>query len=217
MKVSIFQHEPGEHAGLFEQLFRDWGVEYRYVHLFETHELPLVDATHLLIMGGSMSVHDEWEYEFLKEEKKLIRDWICEHRPLLGICLGAQLIAHALGGRVGKCPQEIGWVPLSRTSGDTHHLFPDKFFSFQLHSETFEIPEGGALLCTGNRVMNQAFSYHSAIGLQFHPEVTPAMIHDWTGHLPLDEKKKIEAGSANHLVTNLALCRNIITRFLHSL
>lgn len=215
MKVVILQHERVEPAGLFEHLFREKGVEYQDVCLFETNELPPFDATHLLIMGGSMSVHDEREFGFLKEEKELIRNWVSMNRPLLGICLGAQLIALSFGGQVSKSEQEVGWVPLFRASGDIHHLFLDKFFSFQLHGETFAIPEGGTLLCTGKWVINQAFSYHSAIGLQFHPEVTSPMILDWTEQRTIKEKKKIEAGSAHHLGNNIVLCRNITTHFLN--
>jgi GMP synthase (glutamine-hydrolysing) len=215
MKLAILQHEPGEHAGFFEQIWKELGIEYRSITLYETQEIPILEETHLLIMGGSMSVHDEREYPFLREEKNLIRHYVKCRYPVLGVCLGAQLIADALGGRVYPDRKELGWTPLSGLSGAHPALFPRQFHAFQLHGDTFEIPPGGILLCSGEQVTNQAFSIRSAVGLQFHIEMTIPMIEKWTRDCSSQEKEQIRFDTSRYLLSSNHICRQIGMWFLH--
>jgi len=107
--VVIFQHAAEEPAGILEPLLVGLGANVSSVRLFETNELPPVAATHVIFLGGPMSVNDEREFQCLSQEKALIRAAVKARRPVLGICLGAQLIASACGARVYPCIQEIGW------------------------------------------------------------------------------------------------------------
>jgi GMP synthase-like glutamine amidotransferase len=132
-----------------------------------------------------MNVYEEDLYPFLREEDLFIKEAIQRGKHILGICLGSQLIAKALGAKVSKAPvKEIGWYDVSLTKiGSQDLLFsnlPKTFSVFQWHGDTFEIPKGGKLLATANSVPHQAFRYgDNTYGLQFHLEVTEEMIHEW--------------------------------------
>jgi len=108
-KIAIFQHEPAEAAGYLEQVFSGHNVPFEYVRLWETGEVPRTDATHLVFMGGPMSVNNEREFPYLREEKELIRRAVKKGTKVLGICLGAQLIASACGAPVYRSVSETGW------------------------------------------------------------------------------------------------------------
>ena len=100
MKVSVFQHEPTEPLGYLEQVFFERSVPFEYIRLYETVEIPRIKATPLVFMGGPMSVNNEREYPYLKSEKELIRKSAKNRKKVLGICLGARLIASAFGAPV---------------------------------------------------------------------------------------------------------------------
>jgi GMP synthase (glutamine-hydrolysing) len=214
MKVAILQHEPRENAGFFEHIWKEQGIDYRNIFLYDTQEIPVLEETHLLVMGGSMSVHDEQEHPFLREEKHWIRNYVKRQLPVLGICLGAQLIADALGSSVYPYKKELGWAPIAGLRDVNPALFPRLFHAFQLHGDTFEIPAGGALLCSGTTVKNQAFSIGSSVGLQFHIEMTPTMIEEWTRDCGGQEKAKIRYDTSRYLTSSNRLCRVIGEWFL---
>jgi GMP synthase-like glutamine amidotransferase len=212
-KAVIFQHVENEPAGIIEDFLAGRGVPFEYVKLYETGEVPEIEATHLVFMGGPMSVNDEQDLPWLAQEKALIRESVKLGRPVLGICLGAQLIAGAFGGRVYPFITETGWHPVRRVGDGPLALFPESFRVFQLHGETFEIPSGGILLCTGEEVRHQAFSVGSALGLQFHLELTKDLIADWTRSLPSAEREKIAAETPKFLARSNALCRMLAEDF----
>ena len=139
-----------------------------------------------VIFGGPMSANDK--DAFVRAEIDWIEVPLRENKPLLGICLGAQMLTVNLGGKVDFHPDEeveIGYYPLSTTqAGNAFGPFPDHVYEW--HKEGFELPSGARLLATSHGAFpNQAFSYGSAaVGVQFHPEITYAQVHRWTGHNP---------------------------------
>jgi GMP synthase-like glutamine amidotransferase len=215
MKIAVFQHTFGEPPGYFESYFTEKNIPFECIRLYETAAVPETDATHLIFLGGPMSVNDEREYPYLREEKALIRLAVTERKRVIGICLGAQLIASAFGARVHACEPETGWHPIRREPGQESVFvqFPDPFFAFQLHGETFEIPSGGRLLCSGKTVTNQAFLFGSALGLQFHLELTEGILSDWSRELKRSDQEKILRDSPLYLAESNRLCHLVAEDF----
>ena len=183
-RVLIFRHVPFEGAGLLGNVLQDRGIGFDYADLYDA-AAPAVDPEHydaLVFMGGPMSVNDDLAY--LRLEESYIRKAIAKKVPVLGICLGSQLIAKALGADVRpNGAKEIGWFELRFTPAG----IADPMFNglqaetvFHWHGETFSLPPGAILLATSERCSNQAFRVgERTYGLQFHLEVTPEMIADW--------------------------------------
>lgn len=177
MNVHVLQHVPFEGLGSIQRWLEARGAGIHYVRLFANDAMPRVRDVDLLIaMGGPMSVNDEAEWPGLAAEKQLVRDVIAADVPVLGICLGAQLIASALGARVYRNAQkEIGWFPV-RSTGPSGEVFPfpSESLVFHWHGETFDLPPGATHLARSEGCVNQAFQLKgNVIGLQFHPEMTP--------------------------------------------
>jgi GMP synthase-like glutamine amidotransferase len=216
MMIAVFQHHPAEPPGYFATVFDERNVPYTCIRLFETGEVPCTVATHLVFMGGSMSVNDEREYPYLQQEKQLIRLAVKKGMPVLGICLGAQLIASSFGARVYPFVKETGWHAMEREQNCTgiFRQLPDRFFVFQLHGETFELPYGARRLCYGKHVKNQAFAYRSALGLQFHLELTGQIIRDWSRDLKRYTREKIARETPRYIVESNRLCRMIAEDFI---
>jgi GMP synthase (glutamine-hydrolysing) len=187
MNVLIIKHVDIEGPGLIEVSLKQREIPFQVLCLGTGDLLPKVDDfTHIVILGGPMNVYEEDRYPFLKSEDLFIKEAIQRGKHILGICLGAQLIAKSLGAKVTKSPvKEIGWREVSLTEeGSKDALFaalPKVFPVFQWHEDTFEIPKWGKRLATSTAVPNQAFRYgDNAYGLQFHLEVTMEMIREWT-------------------------------------
>lgn len=178
MRAHYLQHVPFEGLGSIGTWLVSAGYAITGTKLFESADFPDLDQIDLVIaMGGPMSVNDEDEYPWLTAEKEFIRNAIELGKPVLGICLGAQLIANAMGAKVYKNTEsEIGWFPVRRVahaSADSFG-FPDSSQVFHWHGETFDLPAGAILLASSEGCVNQAFQLGAAvIGLQFHLETTP--------------------------------------------
>ena len=177
MKVHVFQHAPFEDLGSIRSWLDQRGAEISYTRWFAGDQAPALDAIDMLIaMGGPMSVNDEEKLPWLKDEKQAVRDAIARDIPVLGICLGAQLIANALGARVYRNPvKEIGWFPIQALPRSERAFgFPSECTVFHWHGETFDLPEGATLLARSEVCEHQAFQLkRNVIGLQFHLEMTP--------------------------------------------
>lgn len=184
MSVLAIRHVPFEYMGLIETVLERRRIPYRYLDAPETMP-PLDGVNGLVIMGGPMSANDDLPY--IKTELQLIERAAARGIPVLGICLGSQLIAKALGARVYRNPtKEIGWFPLHWTEAAQHDRlfagFHDSELIFQWHGETFDLPSGSEWLAWSDACLHQAFrNGDNVYGLQFHLEVTPEMISDWCG------------------------------------
>ncbi|MGD1004053.1 MAG: type 1 glutamine amidotransferase [Methanoregulaceae archaeon] len=214
--VVAFQHSPHEPLGYIEQIFSEWDVSFEYNYVWETNEVDAKNATHLIFLGGPMSVKDEAEFPWLQKEKEVIRKAVKKNIPILGVCLGAQLIASAHGAKVYQFVNETGWYLVNLTSETTNicDKFPQSFYVFQMHGETFEVPFGAKLLCTGERVHNQMFELKSALAMQFHLEMTDSLINDWTKDLPMKKRERILRDTQRYVTESNTLCSKLMKDFL---
>jgi GMP synthase (glutamine-hydrolysing) len=193
MKFLVFQHVPHEHPGLISKFAHEHYITLDIVELWQPFVLPDpagYDA--LIIMGGPMGVYEGKDaYPSKNAEVEFIQKNI-DTLPMIGVCLGSQILAYALGANVypnskdGKQVKEIGYYDVDlTTTGQSSPIFKGfstKFTVLQWHGDTFDIPKDSELLATSTICTNQAFSYKKAYGVQFHFEFTPEMI-----------KKQIEA------------------------
>jgi GMP synthase-like glutamine amidotransferase len=178
MMVQILQHVPFEGPGSIERWLFEQKANVQYTHFFElSASLPDPGAVDLVIvMGGPMSVNDEQKHPWLKREKKFIREIVDLGIPIVGVCLGGQLIASALDAQVyNNTEKEIGWFPVDTEETDQDVFqFPQKMMPFHWHGETFDLPSGAVRLASNTICQNQAFQIgRKVIGLQFHLEITP--------------------------------------------
>jgi GMP synthase (glutamine-hydrolysing) len=228
-EILVFQHDPFEDLGFFAEVLQKQRAEYRTIRLFHG-ELPAEDWEHigaLIILGGPMGVWDEDQYPFLRWEKTIIRAAIDEAVPLLGVCLGAQLIAAALGTTVHHGPvKEIGWYPISVTPhGQVDSVLgyiPEAATVFQWHGDGFDLPGGAVRLASSAYYENQAFRIGRNIyGIQFHLEMTSRMIERWIDERSKDLAKvpyihpdKIVSDTQNHLPTLNYYAEKFLSEFI---
>ena len=192
-QVVILEHVPNETAGTMLDFLVERNISYQVVRLYEEgFEFPAVSSIRsLVVMGGPMNVYEEDKHPFLKRENLLIQEAIGQGIPYLGICLGAQLLAKALGASVYKAKEpEVGWgqVWLSREAKQ------DSLFStltraqlqvLQWHEDTFDLPKGSVLLASSPVVPHQAYRYQDrCYGFQFHLEINRPMLEDWFKNKP---------------------------------
>jgi GMP synthase-like glutamine amidotransferase len=186
MRVLVTQHHPDEGPGLLGDFLASRGAELVTIHAHAGQLVPRDPAGFdaLLSLGGPMNVYEEREHPWLVDENVLLANAAKAGMPVLGICLGAQLIAKALGAAVTKAPvEEVGWRTVRLTpAGAADPLLAGlgpEFTVLQWHGDTFALPEGGRLLATGEQVAHQAFAWGRAYGLQFHVEATPEIVRAW--------------------------------------
>lgn len=181
----VVQHDPADTPGAVARALVRAGVEPRDVRGFAGDAVPeaIEDAAALVVMGGPMAADDLAAYPFLRAELRLIASALGANVPVLGVCLGAQLLAGALGGGVVRdAAPEIGWVGVDRTaSGDPlFDVLPDRFVPFHWHADAIVLPPGATRLASSERAEVQAFRagppLRPSYGLQFHLESDAQMI-----------------------------------------
>jgi GMP synthase-like glutamine amidotransferase len=187
MRAHYLQHVEFEGLGSIAPWLKAAGYEITNTRFFESAKLPDLKKIDLLVvMGGPMSVNDEDDFPWLIYEKQFIREAIHSGKPVLGICLGAQLIASAAGAGVYRnSVKEIGWFPIYGISSQDRSIFsfPPKVEVFHWHGETFDLPSGAIRLAKSDGCENQAFQIgKSVIGLQFHLETTPKAAREIVSH-----------------------------------
>lgn len=230
-RILVFQHVAAEPLGTLDPLIRRRGHRIRFVN-FERHPdaQPRVEKYDgLVILGGPMNVDQADRYPHISTEARAVEKALKLDKPVLGICLGAQILAHALGSRVYASEQaEIGWYPLTPTPAATSDPvlapLPAQQPMFQWHSCTFDLPDGGELLATGHHCVNQAFRYgQSGYGFQFHMEMDRALVRRWLSlpHYRDDltrngefAAEEIEAATDAHIDGLQRLAQPVFNRFL---
>lgn len=192
-RIHYLQHVPFEGLGNMEDIFQRWGSPTTATHWYRGDRPPALESFDwLVVMGGPMNIYEHDSHPWLIEEKRLIGEAIDAGKVVLGICLGAQLIADVLGGPVtpGR-HKEIGWFPVQRQPGvegtALDGVLPDKLTVFHWHGDTFELPPGARLLASSAACAHQAFCVDERVfGFQFHLETTPDSANAILAH-SLDE------------------------------
>lgn len=213
MRVLAFKHFSFDDDSVFYNWTLEAGHSYTVIEPNEGQTLPAHDSYELLIIyGGPMSVYEEERHPWLREEKNYIREAIGKGKRVLGVCLGAQLIASALGARVSRnAEKEIGWHSIRRTASE-HPLFsgmPQSFYSFQWHGDCFELPEGAELLAYSEATRHQAFAIgEHVLGLQFHLEPTPRSINEMLMRWEAELVAAPYIQNARHIRSELDRCED---------
>lgn len=189
--AAIIRHVPFEDLGSFTAVLDHRGYETRYweAGLDDIETIGATDPDLLVVLGGPIGAYEDAAYPFLADETRLVEDRLSRDRPVLGICLGSQIMARALGARVypGET-KEIGWSPLIFSSeAQASCLAPligTNACVLHWHGDTFDLPDGATLLASTPTYPHQAFLWRSnGLALQFHPEVTQANMERWfIGH-----------------------------------
>lgn len=203
MNVLIIKNIFSEGPGTIEDHLRQQAIPYRILELHGGESLPPVGSfTHLVVLGGPMAVYEMQQYPYLVREAALIEEAIKGGKHVLGICLGAQMLAHVLGARVfagGK--KEIGWYEVAITDEGLKDPFLSELSVggkaaarvFQWHGDTFDLPSGAVRLASSEIYPNQAFRFSDRVyALQFHVEVTPRIVGEW-----LANEKSIDVAAVN--------------------
>jgi len=229
MIVQVFQHVVFEDIGSIREWLTARDAEIRYTRFFAGDTPPALESyDFLIVMGGPMSVLDEAEFPWLVAEKVAVRTAMAAGKPVLGICLGAQLMASALGASIHKNPvKEIGWFPITAVEhGAPAFHFPSSANVFHWHGETFDIPANAVRLAQSDSCRNQAFQFGSkAIGLQFHLESTPHTVqsllencaNELTPGIPtIQSSQEIQSATSTHYQEISELLHKILDYLLYT-
>ncbi len=180
-KIYVLQHHPVENLGTIADALEGAALAWQYIRVNDGQPVPadMKNAGGLIVMGGPMGVYQTDRYPWLRDEMRLIEDAMKRNLPVLGVCLGAQILAAALGAKVDRNPngKEIGWHPIqlhdAAKSDRLMRDLPATMTPFHWHGDIFELPSGAVSLASSDKTLCQAFRHgDKAYGLQFHFEVT---------------------------------------------
>lgn len=189
--VCAIRHIDFEDMGSLETLLKEkgWGIHYYDAATDDLSQIEARNPDLLVVLGGPIGAYEEDDYPFLNQELEIIKQRLDADKPLIGICLGGQLIARALGQEVypGNNGKEIGWAPLTLTEEGKNsclkHLIDCDGYVLHWHGDTFDMPEGATHLATSEKYANQAFTYGKALAFQCHPEIEKLAMEKWlVGH-----------------------------------
>lgn len=231
LRIHVFQHVPFEGPGYIENWARENGHKLTGTHFYEKHRLPRINQIDwLIVMGGPMSVNGTENHPWLGKEQDFIRRCVDADKTVLGICLGAQLVAKALGSEVyANGEQEIGWYPVQfRTprggngaSGirKLFRNFPKEMTVLHWHGDTFDLPEGAGLFASSHGCDNQLFAIgERVVGIQFHFESTPDSLQALVDNAGSEETRGPHVmrpgeilGNSHHIPTNNRYMKRILT------
>lgn len=205
--VLMLTHVECEGPGLWGDFLDESGVCTERVRLNDGDELPDADRYDaLLVLGGPMNVDDDDIHPWLPDERVYVRRAVNAGQPVIGLCLGSQLLARALGAEATKNPvKEIGWGLVTLTDvGRRDPLFDGcepLLPVFQWHGDTFALPGGAELLATSTLCAHQAFRYGERVyGLQFHVEVTPPMVAEWLDEYRDEASRELPHSAADRMI-----------------
>ena len=212
-RVYALQHLAAEPLGIIGEALEAVGIDAEYVRSFAGEPVPddMREVAGLVVMGGSMSVYEQERYPFLSKEIRLIEAALKAEKPVLGICLGSQLLATALGAEVRKGDRkEIGWFPVTLTDAAgadlVFHELDQSFIAYHWHGDVFDLPAGATALASSAQTQFQAFAYEErAYGVLFHLEATQTIVEDMVSGFmdELDEEQidgaEIIAQTSEHL------------------
>ncbi len=207
--VAILQHVTGETPGLIGSVLHEEDITSHIIHTYEGEPVPqtLAGLDGLIVLGGPMGVYEQQKYLFLKEELRLIELALKAQLPILGICLGSELLATALGAQITQnSRKEIGWYPVTLSentqSDPIWRELPASFTAYHWHGDVFTLPRDAVSLAYSEITTHQAFRYQdNAYGLLFHPEVTPEIISSMVTHFA-DELVEEQLG-AQEILTGM--------------
>ncbi len=215
LRIHYLQHVSFEGPGIIESWALVRGHRLTSTRLYAGQPLPTVEQLDwLFILGGPMNVYDDKDYPWLVREKRLIGEALHEGKVVIGICLGAQLMACILGAKVSRNPcVEIGWYPVEKTPEATQsplsRFLPNRFIAFHWHGDTFDIPRGAIHLVRSQACENQAFVFGDrAVGFQFHLESTRESVEQLIRNCP-DITEGPFAQSPDKMLSDLERYRGI--------
>jgi GMP synthase-like glutamine amidotransferase len=192
--VWIFRHIECEGPGFFEEVLSRFQIPHKLFAIDQRCRIPsnIDGASALVFMGGPMSVNDDDDW--IEQELELIRQAQAQNLPMLGHCLGGQLISKALGASVyPNKTKEIGWLPVQRTNSITGHEWLEslqtEFEAFHWHGETFDLPDGAIPILQSQYCQNQAYLLGRTLAFQCHIEVTAEMVREWIDYYPEEISK----------------------------
>ncbi len=186
-EVLVLQHVGIETPGTIGKVLSERGIKLKTISSYRGEKVPArLDASALLLMGGPMGVYEDDKHPYLKAERRLIESALKQKKPVLGVCLGSQLLASVLGATVKKGKQkEIGWYPVHLSPAASKDFLwagaPKTFMGLHWHGDIFNLPPKSTALASSDLTRYQAYRFgDNAYGFLFHMEVTPPMLRNWT-------------------------------------